>query len=202
MKKWVLILLGLLATSTSNAQEKKFDFNCGGGYSFINNSDNFKAYWKNGFNFNLTGYYKLTEVIQTGILITCSSFQLEGKKYAEQFIYQFFPPEHNGGKTTITTLMPIVRHNLNTGRNLIPFLETGAGIFHLKTERINRTWTMEDWHLFRKAVEETALGLRFGGGIEIKTENIIDFIIDLNFVLGLTKDRRRGFITSGIRLCF
>jgi len=206
MKKIAIIIIGILISVSTNAQEKNLSFMIGVGVSYPTSPTEFKSSWKNGFTFTGAGYYRLSEHLSSGLHLGYHYFGLENEKYYTDIMVI----ETSGGEITVFTAMPGIMHTFTDGR-ISPFLELGLGIFYLQRERSNSSGfihiitTPDDEYTIvveSDSYSETKFGFRIGGGIEIKSMFGKSILLDISYTVGSTNSESSEFLLTGLRIKF
>ncbi|MFC1564895.1 outer membrane beta-barrel protein [candidate division KSB1 bacterium] len=212
--KGLIILLVFLFCTDVFSQENKISYSMGGGMNIPSPPGDFRKIWNKGINLTADGYYRLNDNIGAGLQLGMYYFGFNDNYFLRE---RYWNQNTIGGEIIIVTLMPYNRHSLNRER-FSPYIELGMGLFNIYRREIEITGCYDHvqgyYNYTYKSHNETRLGLRFGGGVEIIRHSKCNVLLDFIYIAGFTNKTKFlylspfeiegafSFFTSGIKLKF
>jgi opacity protein-like surface antigen len=192
-KLFSIFFVVLLLCSLSFSQDKKAELYIGGGLSFPMQPEEFSDFWSMGFNFGGGLGYIFSPNFSGNAYLSYNTFGLND----DEFLETLNAPSGvtlSGGSVSIIVVTANIKALLIANPNQVtPYLLAGVGLFSLSTSDVTVSYQGSQ-QTGNTSNSESALGLVFGGGVDIPVSPTLKIFLEIGYAMGFTEGESTGYL--------
>ncbi len=187
------LLCGLLMTQFSSSAlsqgARRPLYFLGGGLSVPSAPDIFSDYWQTGFNFTGGIGYPVTPSVAVLGTVGYNAHPFDEDGFLSDIGLSGYGVDVDGGKATLLTVFAALRVNLVSPQAeavASPFFFGGIGMTRLSLSDVSVSYLGQSYGL--DGPSETALGVGFGGGVDMRVAANVYLFVQGLYSIGFTDD--------------